>query len=232
MDPELSAILAMLGVGTPLEARTAITNTNTLLNDLRAATGRQDFGDIRASFQGVYAGVRQLEGATGKVGGEAVNAALAWRNDAQDAAIARTGFLELLSDEQVRSLGENPPMAKLVGSVQAQAKTKRDNDAKAKLDKAVEEGRLRPANRAHLEGVYNKFGMGALDGAIEALPPADGAAPPAGEAPRQPVGGIMFRDASGLTGDEEACAKAMGLTPQAFIENKQRTEKMRANQLA
>lgn len=138
---------------------------------------------VRANAQAV----QHIEQLTGKKGSEALALVTAWKQGAADTQAAR--------DE-----------------VAAIKKTGADANAKAALDKAVADGRLQPANRGNLEGLYAKFGAEALEQSIAALPPATAQTPTSNTPEQPPIGGGSTNPT--ITAADREVAKHMGKKPE------------------
>lgn len=214
---ELQQLLNALGASSFAEALTIINRFNAFVTDARVATATEDLAGAGRAIQANASGLRQIEALTGKKGDEAVAAVTAWKDSAASAAVAQAAVAELLSEDELKALGEEPSIGQLVNAVQAKRKKAEDEDAKGKLDAAVADGRLRPANRQRLEKLYANFGMAALDDAIEALHP-DGNAPTGTEGPRPPVAG----NSTALTPEDIEVGTQLGLSKEQILANKQR----------
>lgn len=217
MDPELQALLALMQVSSVDEAKASISAFNSFLSDIRAATGTQKFADAQASVRECFASVREAEAATGKKGPEAIRAAVAWRNSAADCEIAAAVLQEILPQDRVAALGENPDLSKLVTAVREDRKAAIDTEAKTLIDQASEQGRMRPERRSKFENIYAKYGIEALKNSIDALPDAQAQGAPSNSPAPRPA---PADDASSLNEADKSVAKAMGLTEAEVLRNK------------
>lgn len=186
---ELQQLLAALGASNFAEALTMINGFNGFLSDARVATATNDMQGARAAIQANGSLIRSLEAATGKQGSEALATALAWKQGAEDAVKAKSE-LEALRKEQAST------------------------EARTKLDTAVAEGRLAPANRQAFEDLFTNHGMVTLDAAIAALPVATNKTPGAPPPGQPPTGS----NPSALSDADRAVAEQMGLTAEEFIQ--------------
>jgi len=191
-------ILALLGVTTEDEGVAAITNYNSAVADLRAATGTATAGEAFKVSALNATVARQLASLTGKTGGEAVAVVTAWKAGAEEASEAK---------------------AELANVRKADA----DAKAMASLDAACADGRVRPASRAHFEALYKDFGLNAMNLALAGLGSAGPSNPSPGNGgapPRQPeINNIT------LTAEDKEVARQMGHSIEQMLAFKQSAAK-------
>jgi len=192
MDPELEKLLNMLGCSTVAEAQNAIAKFNAFLTDARVATATTTMVEAQSALASQATVVRQLDALTGKSGAESVATVLAWKQGAEAGAKAA---------------------ADLAAFTKAQAAS----EATAKIDAAIADGRLEPANRAAMQAMFDDFGAKALDNALAMLPksaPVNNGSVPKAPAPTSTV-------VNGLTDEERAIARQMGVPDAELVSHKQ-----------
>lgn len=202
---ELEQLLGLLGVSNFAEAVAAVTRMNAFLTDARAQTGRSNTAEILDGVRAQSTFARSVEQAVGAQGGD---------------AIARIAALQASAER----------LTQVEAQMQAQARAQGDIEAGGLMDEAIRAGRLEPAKRDKAQAIYGEYGIKALRTFIEMLPAAQ--VSPTNSAggnrgPTQPHGGNTQNQQTeegltveSLTADERAVAKAMGKTPEAFVESK------------
>lgn len=188
MDPEI--LLQMLGASSVEDAVKALTAHNSVITNLKAATGATTLDQVQARVNTATSVLTQLEALTEKKGVEAIGVVSGWKIGA----------------------GEHD---KTKSELEALKKGNASAAAKAKVAKAIEDGQLPPAKAGEFEALHEKFGPEALDAALAALPAASPKTPggPAngGESPRQPAIGTVAQTGP-ATDEERAFMKATGKT--------------------